>query len=56
MGTCIYRGSHGIGGTCVEVESQNRRTVLDYPKGDPLRNYRTPPVKGGARPRRVADG
>jgi len=26
---CIHRGTHEIGGTCVEIESQGKRIVLD---------------------------
>jgi len=29
MRICIHRGTHEIGGTCVEVESQGKRVVLD---------------------------
>jgi len=29
MHVCIHRGTHEIGGTCVEIESQGRRIVLD---------------------------
>jgi ribonuclease J len=29
MRVCIHRGTHEIGGTCIEVESQGRRIVLD---------------------------
>lgn len=34
MRVCIHRGTREIGGTCVEVESQGRRLVLDV--GQPL--------------------
>ena len=29
MRVCIHRGTHEIGGTCVELESQGKRIVLD---------------------------
>ena len=29
MRFCIHRGTHEIGGTCVEIESQDKRIVLD---------------------------
>ena len=29
MRFCIHRGTHEIGGTCVEIESQGKRIVLD---------------------------
>ena len=29
MRVCIHRGTHEIGGSCVEIESQGRRIVLD---------------------------
>jgi len=34
MKICIHRGTHEIGGTCVEIESQGQRIVLDV--GMPL--------------------
>ncbi|MFA6132788.1 MAG: MBL fold metallo-hydrolase [Phycisphaerae bacterium] len=34
MRVCIHRGTHQIGGTCVEIESQGQRFVLDI--GSPL--------------------
>lgn len=34
MRVCIRRGSHQIGGTCIEVESQGSRIILDI--GQPL--------------------
>jgi len=34
MRVCIHRGAHEIGGTCIEVESQGKRLVLDI--GQPL--------------------
>ncbi|MCX5684860.1 MAG: hypothetical protein NT049_14420, partial [Planctomycetota bacterium] len=29
MRVCIHRGTHEIGGTCVEIEAQGKRIVLD---------------------------
>jgi len=29
MRFCIHRGTHEIGGTCVEIEAQGKRIVLD---------------------------
>ncbi len=34
MRVCIHRGSHQIGGTCIEIESQQKRIVVDL--GIPL--------------------
>ena len=34
MRVCIHRGAHEIGGTCIEIESQGKRLVLDI--GQPL--------------------
>ena len=34
MKVCIHRGAHEIGGTCIEIESQGKRLVLDI--GQPL--------------------
>jgi ribonuclease J len=34
MKVCIHRGAHEIGGTCIEVEAQGKRLVLDI--GQPL--------------------
>src|SRR3954467_10917932 len=53
MKVCIHRGTQEIGGTCVEIESQGKRLVLDIglsldapdPNGIPLH-----PVKGFAAP------
>jgi len=50
MRVCIHRGTHEIGGTCVEIESQGRRVVLDVglPLGaDPV-DVPLPPVSGFA--------
>lgn len=50
MQVCIHRGTHEIGGTCIEVESQGRRIVLDV--GLPLEaepaDASLPPVSGFA--------
>lgn len=50
MRVCIHRGTHEIGGTCVEIESQGRRIVLDV--GLPLETESAdvplPPVAGFA--------
>ncbi len=49
---CIHRGTHQIGGTCVEIESQGKRIVLDI--GLPLdagpADVPLPPVQGFDRP------
>jgi ribonuclease J len=34
MKVCIHRGAHEIGGTCIAIESQGKRLVLDI--GQPL--------------------
>jgi len=34
MKVCIHRGAHEIGGTCIEIEAQEKRLVLDI--GQPL--------------------
>jgi ribonuclease J len=51
MRVCIHRGTHEIGGTCVEIESQGRRIVLDV--GLPLEtepaDVPLPPVAGFAK-------
>ena len=48
MKVCIHRGTHQIGGTCVEIESQGKRVVLDI--GLPLdtepADVPLPPVPG----------
>ncbi len=52
MKVCIHRGTHEIGGTCVEIESQGRRIVLDVGlplDGDPA-EVPLPPVAGFAVP------
>jgi len=52
MRVCIHRGSHEIGGTCVEIESQGKRIVLDI--GLPLDGESDraplPPVPGFKKP------
>jgi ribonuclease J len=49
MNICIHRGAHQIGGTCIELESQGKRLVLDI--GVPLdaddpATVKMPPVPG----------
>ncbi|MDP6631517.1 MAG: MBL fold metallo-hydrolase, partial [Kiritimatiellia bacterium] len=49
MKVCIHRGAHQIGGTCVELECQGKRLVLDI--GVPLdaddpAKVAMPPVAG----------
>lgn len=49
MKVCIHRGTHEIGGTCIELESQGKRLVLDLglPLGDTGAAARQlPPVPG----------
>jgi len=53
MRVCIHRGAHQIGGTCIEIESQGKRIVLDV--GLPLDvadadAMPLPPVPGFAAP------
>jgi ribonuclease J len=52
MRVCIHRGTHEIGGTCVEIESQGKRIVLDI--GLPLDGESDraplPPVPGFKKP------
>jgi ribonuclease J len=43
MRVCIHRGTHEIGGTCIEIEAQHKRIVLDIGL----------PVNGGVKVRRV---
>jgi ribonuclease J len=47
---CIHRGTREIGGTCVEIEAQGQRLVLDIglPLNLNLREVQLPPVKGFA--------
>jgi len=49
MQACIHRGTQEIGGTCIELQSQGKRLVLDV--GLPLnavdpKNFPLPPVPG----------
>jgi len=49
MRICIHRGSKEIGGTCVEIESQGKRLVLDVglPMDAPDANsFPLHPIKG----------
>ncbi|MBE3108984.1 MAG: MBL fold metallo-hydrolase [Acidobacteria bacterium] len=50
MRVCIHRGTHEIGGTCIEVESQGRRIVLDVglPLDAETADVPLPPVAGFA--------
>ena len=54
MKVCIHRGTHEIGGTCVEIESRGDRIVLDV--GLPLdvaeSDATLPPVHGFVEPDR----
>ncbi|NQU76020.1 MAG: MBL fold metallo-hydrolase [Planctomycetes bacterium] len=51
MRVCIHRGTHEIGGSCVEIESQDRRIVLDVglPLDSEPAEVSLPPVTGFAR-------
>lgn len=48
MKVCIHRGTKEIGGTCIEIESQGQRIVLDIglPLDTELDNIPLPPVSG----------
>ncbi len=48
MRVCIHRGTHEIGGTCIEIESQSKRIVLDIglPLESELSDTPLPPVSG----------
>ncbi|MBW1794266.1 MAG: hypothetical protein JRJ38_07525 [Deltaproteobacteria bacterium] len=48
MRVCIHRGTHEIGGTCVEIEAQGKRMVLDIglPLDAELSDVPMPPVSG----------
>ena len=48
MQVCIHRGTHQIGGTCVEIESQGKRIILDIglPLDSELPDVPLPPVSG----------
>ncbi len=52
MRVCIHRGTHEIGGTCVEIESQGKQIVLDIglPLDSDIQDVPLPPVKGFDRP------
>ena len=52
MRVCIHRGSHEIGGNCVEIESQRQRLVLDVglPLGAPREEATLPAVAGFLEP------
>jgi ribonuclease J len=48
MRVCIHRGTHEIGGTCVEIEAQGKRIVLDFglPLDGDAADAPLPPVAG----------
>jgi len=48
MRVCIHRGAHQIGGTCVEIEAQGKRIILDIglPLDSELPDVPLPPVAG----------
>ena len=48
MRVCIHRGTHQIGGTCVEIEAQGKRIILDIglPLDSELPDVPLPPVSG----------
>ena len=52
MNICIHRGTHEIGGTCIEIELDGKRIVLDVglPLDDSNRDLVLPPVKGFDKP------
>ncbi len=52
MRVCIHRGTHEIGGTCIEIESQGKQIVLDIglPLDSDIQDVPLPPVKGFDRP------
>src|SRR5687767_12854155 len=53
MRVCIHRGAQEIGGTCIEIESQGMRIVLDVglPLGtDDPDTFKLHPIKGFAAP------
>lgn len=52
MKICIHRGTHQIGGTCVEIESQGKRIVLDVglPLDAEFADVSLPPVEGFLEP------
>lgn len=48
MRVCIHRGTHEIGGTCIEIEAQKKRIVLDIglPLESEFSDIPLPPVPG----------
>ena len=46
MRVCSHRGIHEIGGTCIEVEAQQKCIILDIslPMGSELSDVPLPPV------------
>jgi ribonuclease J len=52
MRICIHRGTHQIGGTCVEIESQGKRIVLDVglPLDSESPDVSLPQVSGFTKP------
>ena len=52
MRVCIHRGTHEIGGSCVEIKSQGMRLVLDVglPLDDSSVDANLPPVDGFRHP------
>ena len=48
MQVCIHRGTHQIGGTCVEIETQGKRIILDIglPLDAELADTPLPPSSG----------
>ena len=48
MRVCIHRGTHEIGGTCIEIEAQHKRIILDIglPLESELADVPLPPVSG----------
>jgi ribonuclease J len=52
MQVCIHRGTHEIGGTCIEIEAQHKRIILDIglPLDAELYDVPLPPVPGLTEP------
>ncbi|MFQ5736168.1 MAG: MBL fold metallo-hydrolase [Thermodesulfobacteriota bacterium] len=52
MRVCIHRGTHEIGGTCIEIEAQGKRVILDVglPLDADLADVSLPPVSGFVEP------
>ena len=48
MKICIHRGTKQIGGTCIEIEADGKRLVLDIglPLDSDWKDVALPPVKG----------